>query len=105
MMNVHYYGVEINDLGKKLNFQVQVWEKTVNGHVYTYVDFHAYAPSYRRPSSDSDFDFKLNVDKPAEGGDVKIAGTEAFIRFIPRKKKEVTVAIETKAVLNWANKK
>ncbi|MDD4901809.1 MAG: hypothetical protein PHE24_01610 [Patescibacteria group bacterium] len=77
ILNMHFYGLAVGDLGRKLNFRIDVYEKTVGTKTYTYVDLH-------KVNAVPEADLKINIEDPKLGGDVAIAGTSAFLRIEPR---------------------
>ena len=77
-LNHHFYGLTREDLGRRHNFTVFVFEKEFcDGRVFTYLNLHKAEGS---PTSD----LKLNTTNPMLGGNVQIHGTRSFIRFVPR---------------------
>jgi hypothetical protein len=88
IVNLHYYGCSIDDTGKKINFNVEVYEKSVNGRTFTYLDLH-------KAEGQSVANLKFNIDHPELKGNIKIAGTDAYICIVPRHKAENTEEMGT----------
>ena len=77
----------MDDTGKKINFNVEVYEKKVDGRTYTYLDLH-------KAEGQSVANLKFNLDHPELKGNVKIAGTDAYICIMPRHKAENAQVVE-----------
>jgi|GEM_PF-4945176 hypothetical protein len=84
VMNMHFYGVNTQDLGYKHNFRVEVWEKTIPAGTFTFLDL-------RKVGGASEASMKINIGHPELGGNIQIAGTNAFIRIVPLQKAKAEI--------------
>ena len=69
-LNLHFYGLESSDIGRTRTFDVEVFEKTVKGTVYTYVNLY---------KVDAVALYKMKLGRPL--GQVTIQGTLTNILF------------------------
>ena len=86
-LNLHFYNLESGDIGCTRTFDVEVFEKTVKGTVYTYVNLYKSCASAAL--------YKMKLGRPL--GQVSIQGTSKHILFEKTKALESTVAFVVEA--------
>ena len=76
-VDLRYYGMMKDDVGRRINFNVLAVEHTaLDGHQYLEVIF-------RKAKGSSENYFKINTKSPELGGDVQIPDANAFICIVP----------------------
>ncbi|HTW96969.1 MAG TPA: hypothetical protein VMD74_04920 [Candidatus Methylomirabilis sp.] len=85
IMNIHFFGLEPEDLGRTHTFRVEVWVKQDGAEQFTGISL------YKDPDAKSEYNLKFYLDNRAPCC-IPILGAPGCIVFQPRVAKEMAAA-------------